>query len=829
MSYSPRHVTQYSPTWYTTDELVQLIRFPLSSIPLHTGRHRLPTYRQDGSLDNFSCNSNYQPEAFIRGRTLIPRRMSPDGQASRYPPQSMHTSFSPGGVALWPSTLMQTVDSHPYSHHTMRQSGLLVNSTGFNTDGSCHEVMPSYDALNPSYSSCEQHLPNSEAHTFGRILSQTPIKQPSALLNPQKRLDSISPNDSSSSLLDIPTQRPPNTVRSTATPSALVRTILRVHGNGKLASLWPTSNHLRSSESPPPAVPARRYPHGPRRSTQSVCSRILRSPACLQPGMASTAEQYFANEQKKFKLEGHLDCSCNYVRADPGIWPANVWYQQNFHTVDRCTCPHEEVHRFFDNAASTWRLADTIAMLPIKETDILDDLVDSTSEEDESLEMALLKDKVLEVYGTTDIQSKEEMSKSGMVPQVNHLSSDEPNTVFRKELWRDQQKCKSIDKTATSNKTGPNSTQPHLSNEDDDLIPLGQLLSSSEMLQQSALGTVAAPKDQCVEGQITLTPVSTNKNAIDRQVTISSSDTPLSTKDYLSEVDAVTSESAFQIGNKKDDLSDTVEDTWMLSANKYCDLAEQSGQIAKSKPLPDRSGADSESDQNDDRFMPTKPDVLENGPISTHSEKTSVPVTIQEGQRDIQNPTGNSLIRLPLYELPQQRQSESPLSHTREIETENTREVESDLDLNEWLATSNDSSISEAVQSYQGTEKGMSDVEEGPQSANTSKYGDDIGSYIDRQNAAVEIAKVEDQVKNAFPPSLSDTTTKKTKSVRDQFTSRQRALKRWALLSAHVSDMANRRRKDKETAEALGFYTSIESAPEKHLWEKRGISMVSDL
>ncbi|OON13412.1 hypothetical protein X801_10814, partial [Opisthorchis viverrini] len=117
---------------------------------------------------------------------------------------------------------------------------------------------------------------------------------------------------------------------------------------------------------------------------------------------------------RTFNLESHLDCSCDYVRADPGLWPAEVWYERNFHTVDRCTCPHDEVHRYFDNAAASWKLADTIAMLPLRETEIIDDLVDSTSEDEEE------ESKRLEEFG----QTEEKKSADGEKSPARHPQSD---------------------------------------------------------------------------------------------------------------------------------------------------------------------------------------------------------------------------------------------------------------------------------------------------------------------------------------------------------------------------------------------------------------------
>ncbi|VDM16741.1 unnamed protein product [Hydatigera taeniaeformis] len=60
----------------------------------------------------------------------------------------------------------------------------------------------------------------------------------------------------------------------------------------------------------------------------------------------------------------HPGCSCPYLRNE------NHW-----HSLEQCTCPHEDLHAHYE----TKNIENIIAMLPSRETDILDDLVDSSS------------------------------------------------------------------------------------------------------------------------------------------------------------------------------------------------------------------------------------------------------------------------------------------------------------------------------------------------------------------------------------------------------------------------------------------------------------------
>ena len=66
---------------------------------------------------------------------------------------------------------------------------------------------------------------------------------------------------------------------------------------------------------------------------------------------------------------GHPGCSCPYL-IDETRW----------HSLDQCSCPHEDLHTHFEAK----NIENMIALLPSRETDILDDLVDSSSDSDGS-------------------------------------------------------------------------------------------------------------------------------------------------------------------------------------------------------------------------------------------------------------------------------------------------------------------------------------------------------------------------------------------------------------------------------------------------------------
>ncbi|KAL5961093.1 hypothetical protein TSMEX_011189 [Taenia solium] len=65
----------------------------------------------------------------------------------------------------------------------------------------------------------------------------------------------------------------------------------------------------------------------------------------------------------------HPGCSCPYLRNE------NHW-----HSLEQCSCPHEDLHSHFE----TKNIENIVAMLPSRETDILDDLVDSSSDSEAS-------------------------------------------------------------------------------------------------------------------------------------------------------------------------------------------------------------------------------------------------------------------------------------------------------------------------------------------------------------------------------------------------------------------------------------------------------------
>ncbi|XP_018653639.1 putative unc-13 (munc13) [Schistosoma mansoni] len=317
-------------------------------------------------------------------------------------------------------------------------------------------------------------------------------------------------------------------------PSALVRTIVRMESSG---SQQPQQQQQQQPADIPPALPLRAQRSTNQKVTVPTKPRHLipiplEDRVHLDPNMvlykpnaginnhnnfddnlSQSISVQLNHKRNTFDLESHLDCSCDYVRGEAGLWPADVWFERNFHTVDKCTCPHEEVHRFFDNAPSKWKLADTIAMLPIRETDILDDLIDSTSDEDESFHRSLpsvmmespadtiSKIKIVTTnYNDLNVTSTP-LLNIPMSSNLNHVQSD-------------VQKDKSTYKTSiTCHNLVTNNTSSNISCDEDDLVPLGELLSSNTNLLRT-ISNLDKPEFSVGETTVRLTPASSRKQSL---------------------------------------------------------------------------------------------------------------------------------------------------------------------------------------------------------------------------------------------------------------------------------------------------------------------------
>ncbi|VDQ08376.1 unnamed protein product [Trichobilharzia regenti] len=316
-------------------------------------------------------------------------------------------------------------------------------------------------------------------------------------------------------------------------PSALVRTIVRMessdpkdlYGNAYVREQQQKpqehQQHQQQSSEIPPVLPVRMRRSATQKETVTTKRHLIPIPlddrlhldpymTPLKDNTAINTSSYIDNKtnlpqsvltqlypkKNTFDLEGHLDCSCDYVRAEAGLWPADVWYARNFHTVDKCTCPHEEVHRFFDSAPSKWKLADTIAMLPIRETDILDDLIDSTSDEDESAHRSVtsveMKTTAIPTIRTTaempTLTTEYYSHNRNVTPSINDAQSKAPSQISSnvqtdQSVYRTSVTCHHISGSSSSNSNNYN-----VSCDEDDLVPLGELLSSNTNLLNTISG-----------------------------------------------------------------------------------------------------------------------------------------------------------------------------------------------------------------------------------------------------------------------------------------------------------------------------------------------------
>ncbi|CAH8630936.1 unnamed protein product [Heterobilharzia americana] len=326
-------------------------------------------------------------------------------------------------------------------------------------------------------------------------------------------------------------------------PSALVRTIVRMESSGPkdfYSNAHVQETRQQQSSEIPPALPIRTH-----RSTGQETNAItkprhlipipLYDRMHLDPNMTSfkyttdiSNSSHLDNNlpqsvliqpyhsKNTFDLESHLDCSCDYVKGEAGLWPADIWYERNFHTVDKCTCPHEEVHRFFDNTASKWKLADAIAMLPIRETDILDDLIDSTSDEDETTNRSLssVKKSRITIHETEYDNVKNRTERKQLIDGQSDIHSCiKPDLKVDDDLaCTTRVTCYHIANDNNDNSNNNNNhndttigSSTNVSCDEDDLVPLGELLSSNTNLIKT-ITSLGKPQSSLVDSTTRITP-----------------------------------------------------------------------------------------------------------------------------------------------------------------------------------------------------------------------------------------------------------------------------------------------------------------------------------
>ncbi|VDP74441.1 unnamed protein product [Echinostoma caproni] len=605
--------------------------------------------------------------------------------------------------------------------------------------------------------------------------------------------------------------------QSNQPPPALVRTIVRMHAHEPVAGLprplmYSPAHQPRTDTAspPPPALPARSRKHGARRSATCMTSStytaatitnarrfvpllspdLLRRSYCpsIQPHsdpLRDPPEQNARAKRSAFNLESHLDCSCDYVRADPGLWPAAEWYERNFHTVDRCTCPHEEVHRYFDDAASTWKLADTIAMLPIRETDILDDLVDSTSEEEES-----------------------ELNR----PIVEDVTHSPRNVAVDGTKHESLNIVTGVGASSDTIKSMSNMAYHRSATEEDDMVTLGQMLTRNEAL--------VVPDSRQIGSDGCSTPEQTEFTTPSRKV---------------SHDNSVIAPEAHQDQTSSRTSGTTKQDLQVLEAPNGEKLNEEAPNQAVGPRRMTASGGQTDSYVQDksegkhkfpSQFSPTTGyediDQFNNGMVPPSRSRTptpppqqrphprstdetqfgslkmeSVASTLDQTYRVLRDTIENGMLdRIP--SVGDEAVSEEQLDRPVETDTE-MREAESDLDLNEWLAGSHDTSDSEYLPDM---------FDDGPVDTKATPTAHWSSPQIDKEHIPDERPESQpnwnmtartapEGYAGASQPSTMSSQTlsqatlpRRHKSVRDEFEARQRALKRWAMLSAHVNEMA---------------------------------------
>lgn len=604
---------------------------------------------------------------------------------------------------------------------------------------------------------------------------------------------------------------------SSLQPPAFVRTIVRMHAYEPAPAAHqhpfmysPAHQSRPNTTSPsPPALPARSRKHGAKRSATCVGSNpsaapvsagsvtsvgprrfvpllspeLFRRSCCLTSQPHSDPLRYPSEQmvqrakRSAFNLESHLDCSCDYVRAGPGLWSASEWYERNFHTVDRCTCPHEEVHRYFDDAASTWKLADTIAMLPIRETDILDDLVDSTSEEEE--EVVFVRPMVEDVTHQSRLVSGENNIREPVVSRISN--QNEPIIVRNRIKMADFR----------------------MSTEEDDMMTLGQMLAKR--------GTLLEPKAERLNMGGGASPEKPDFRTVSQTPGSAAATAKMNTlleQKPLNEIwkcDDILGSNAAPIPSKMSPrIQPKPTNRLEMATNNQVNGTGQSQHpdVGPTAGYEDIDQFNNEIDMLAQGSSPSLRSCLASDSLSAGKPEPCLPQsekvleTVNQRNRDSQDILENGLPEQLTSTEPEDVVSETQ-EHPGETDTE-MREAESDLDLNEWLAGSHDSSDSEYLPETFDHEPEETKLTPTPKRTTSQPGAEQLPDnhseghlHWNTMRATPEVLTTASQPSTVSSLTVSHSTIpRRQRSVRDEFEARQRALKRWALLSMHVSEMA---------------------------------------
>ncbi|EUB55477.1 Protein unc-13 B [Echinococcus granulosus] len=161
-------------------------------------------------------------------------------------------------------------------------------------------------------------------------------------------------------------------------------------------------------------------------------------PPPVSPPVASTAKgegcHLTIRNPYFMTAASHPGCSCPYLKNE------NHW-----HSLEQCSCPHEDLHAHFE----TKNIENIVAMLPSRETDILDDLVDSSSSSEASDVSEVSPRHIVTLHRASALPNK-------FTSQRQISDEDEPiSTLISKSGWlgdfEEQKKSLQLISTSTAN------------------------------------------------------------------------------------------------------------------------------------------------------------------------------------------------------------------------------------------------------------------------------------------------------------------------------------------------------------------------------------------
>ncbi|KAF7248422.1 hypothetical protein EG68_09997 [Paragonimus skrjabini miyazakii] len=774
------------------------------------GAHTLPKYRyhDSSSIPSHLPTDTLAPQTVTSQLVYAQRK---DSSRHSYSIFSSPSAVEKSNLCVMPSSTAQCQllnTKVPRLYHSTQHSGnnqLMKQYDEICDDTKDSSLLTPYRSLQTSLGLSPSGTPMFNKSNDLRVASQPPKCY------------------SSNKLVDFPRAGIPST--------ALVRTIVRIHG-----SRAPSSCNGKSiTKEFPPELPVRKRSHGARRVTQSVyhctpvfkpdtvsfdqildipVSRLHSDPSCTSYGSLPGP--------RTFNLEGHLDCSCDYVCGDAGLWPADVWYQRNFHTVDRCTCPHEEIHRFFDKAASSWRLAETIAMLPIKETDILDDLVDSTSDEED----LQINDQFSGIPKLSSPQHKPEESKlrfEAPLPNKEHLYLvRETDSNHACMLLPNEHKTGFQRQESGSQDNDAEKSTRILQSCEDDFVTLGELLPEKELFPPytkylPSMTFVRDKSDASLESQ-NLSPLPLDSEQVHsdkkpvvgyaRNALVFTAPPVVGSSTLSQDNNTPGNKGTFVISYENRQAAKTINSS--LPSDLY---EKDSKNVLMPKTIfpsvPTEVGPEENITGGKPNINSTRK-MIQLQKVDEDKSSTASWMFGDATERADERAQGLFQEGTPTTELHNVISPSVSTEKIPEVVEDDINEAESDVDLTEWLAESSDSIMSEhEKKETEVTNHGDLELKHQPVPFHPQKADTGLAVSKDLRNSSSRSAHFknfgQDAVAQASHFKSNENKLKKdVRTIREQFDARQRALKRWALLSVHVGEMSDRRRKERDTTAALG-------------------------